>query len=144
MLTPIRKIMLFKPRFLLIVVLLIGMPILSHALLKVLKVQINRNGPLVATYTHSGVQTWSDEPLSDAYYILQAKRLDDDGEITGLIYIHFSRQHIGVVQRRNGPVNSVKYTASSWVEGLEGKANAWVIAPGNGRSHDENPNGFGS
>ena len=142
MLTYVKKTMLFNPIFLSVVVLLlIGVPLLSQAIVKVLRDQVNINGPLIFTSSHSGVRSWNAEPFSPAYYIIGTTREDDDGNITGRIRIAFYREHIGEVERKEGIIDSVKYTASSWVEGDKGKANAWVIAPGKGKKHDENPNG---
>lgn len=122
--------------------LLIGVPFFSYAVLKRLGDTVEIDGPLVDLHSYSsGARSWNDEPRSSASYTISANREDANGNVIGQIEISFYREHIGDVQRREGLVDSVKYYADAWASGEAGRANAWVIAPGKGRAHDENPDG---
>ncbi len=71
--------------------------------------------------------------------------LDNAGNIDGTFSLSISRSYHGRVVREGGnEIDAVRYSAYASADAgaeWEGKGNAWVNVPGNGRAHDENPAG---
>ena len=96
-------------------------------------VDITVTGPITSSAGYSA--NW--DILDESPYVwVSATRYDTDGNVIGNLSLGGSRSPI-FDEDDDDVVVEVRYSVDASATGARGKANAWVIAPGNGREHDQ-------